>query len=357
MNKLRLIFFGGTDISVEYIFNILSKYFTIEGFDPSQTYDPTTCIFVVGDARQLRSLNKTENDLVDYLDQGFKLIIPNTWEARPYFLLDKFKNHLDSILVILGCKNPFNTGWHNVIGVERWFWYNESLWCSTQNVQYHKDFYTPNRINNKLFFMPMKRQKPHRTRVREKLTEFLDQALWSYVEAWENPQSLPSPTESLVKTSTPDRMFEPSWYDETFFSLAVETAVDQVSDIKDEIAGLRPQGLACELFVTEKTFKPIAFQHPFLICGMKGTLKSLHDSGFETYDNLFDETYDQLDLFEDRLDIIYNNIKNFDQTKYYDPLTAAKIKHNHNHFYDQQRVIQGITQDLIEPMLEWCNGR
>jgi hypothetical protein len=359
MNKLRLIFLGVTDFSSEYTINILTEYFILEYFSPIETYNPQTCIFVVSYPSQFKSLNKTENDLVDYLDQGFRIIFANIWEARPYLKIDKFIPYLNNILLILGCKNPYETGWKHVIATERWFWYNECLWYNTKDMNYHKDHYVPDRINNKLFFMPMKRQKPYRTRVREKLSEFLDQALWSYVEAWENPRSLPSPTESFVKTVAPDRMFEPSWYDETFFSVVVETEVDRQdqSDLKDEIAGLRPPAVACDIFVTEKTFKPIAFQHPFLVCGMQGTLKFLQENGFETYDHLFDETYDQLDLFEDRLDIIYNNIKNFDQSKYYDPLTAAKIKHNHNHFYDQQLVIQGITQDLIEPMLEWCNGR
>ena len=356
MNKLRLVFVGYTDFSSEYIVNILAEYFILEYFKSTETYNPQTCIFVVSHPQQFKSLNKTEDDLVDYLDQGFKIILADTWEARPYVLIDKFKPYLDNILLVLGCKNPYDTGWKHVIGIERWFWYNECLWYNSADIKYHKDHYVPNRINSKLFFMPMKRQKPHRTRVREKLSEFLDQSIYSYVEAWENPKQLPEPTEQFVKVIAPDRVFESGWYDETFFSVVVETVIDRASDLTNEIAGLRPQAVACDMFVTEKTFKPIAFQHPFLICGMQGTLEFLRDNGFATYDHLFDESYDNLESFEDRLTIIYNNIKNFSQDKYSDPLTKDKIKHNHALFYDQQRVIRGIKQDLIEPVLEWYNG-
>ena len=202
--------------------------------------------------------------------------------------------------------------------------------------------------------MPMKRQRPHRTQTRAKLQEFLDQAIWSYVEAWENPRRLSTTTELQI---APDRTFDPSWYDQTFFSVVVESAVNRATNLENEILGKRSQELACDLFVTEKTFKPIAFQHPFVICGMPKTLEFLHNNGFETYGHIFDESYDTLDSFEDRLDIIYNNIKNFSKEKYLDPLTEQKIKHNHNHFYNTNLVLQGIIKDIIEPMTEWIDAR
>jgi hypothetical protein len=345
MNKKKLIFIGCTDFTPGYISNIFKDYYDIEYYNTFLTYDKNLCTLVV---TYNKNTGVSDEDLCVLLDRGFKLIIVNTWEARSYFIVEKFKPYLDNILLILGCKNPYNIGWKHVIGTSRWFWYNECLWY--RELDYH---YVPDRVNNKLFLMPMKRQRPHRTQTRAKLQEFLDRAIWSYVEAWENPQRLSTTTELQI---APDRTFDPTWYNQTFFSVVVETAVNRATNLENEILGKRPQDLACDLFVTEKTFKPIAFQHPFVICGMPETLEFLHDNGFETYDHIFDESYDTLNNFDDRLDIIYNNIKNFSKEKYSDPLTEQKMKHNYNHFYNIDLVLQGITKDIIEPMTEWIDA-
>jgi hypothetical protein len=349
MDKLRLIFFGKTDISSLHISSLFKEFFNLEAYSNMSVYNKTDCVFCVTNPSIFPGLPIVKQ----YLDQGFKLILANLWEARPYVLVEDFKDYLNNILLLVGSKNPHNLGWTNILAVDRWFWYNESLWY-TGELNYPKEYYTPLRINNKLFLMPMKRQKPHRTQVRKKLSEFLNQANYSYVEAWENPKNL-STSNSLP--IAPDRVFDPTWYNETYFSVVVETAVDISHSLEDELAGHRPQALPCDLFVTEKTYKPIAFQHPFIICGMQRTLQFLKDCGFETYDHIFDESYDNIESFDLRLDAIYKNIKNFSKEQYLDPQTENKIKHNHEHFYNTSRVIQGIKQDLINPILEWADAR
>lgn len=329
---------------------ILRDEFDLAIFNSDETYNKETDILVITrpESFNLELLKK-------YLDQGFKLLIVNLWEARPFVLAKDFLPYLDNILVILGCKNPFNYGWKNVLSVPRWFWYNESLWYTCdKNFQYQN--YIPNRTNNKLFFMPIKRSKPFRTQTVERLTEFLDNAVWSYVERWNDGLHLSTREENPVARIGWDRQFEEEWYNETYFTVAVETYIGQTT-IENEIKGVvSDQAGPCELFVTEKTFKPIAHQHPFLICGMKGTLAFLKDNGFETYDHIFDESYDTLDFFDTRLDALYDNIKNFNKEKYLDPLTEQKIKHNYDRFYDRSAVLAGVNADLIEPMLEWIHA-
>ena len=46
------------------------------------------------------------------------------------------------------------------------------------------------------------------------------------------------------------------------------------------------------LFITEKTWKPIVFQKPFLVWGGQGIHAKLKDLGFELYDELFDYSFD-----------------------------------------------------------------
>jgi hypothetical protein len=350
MNKIQLILIGPTDFNYSHVEWIFTDYFNFQLYNPTESYNKNNCIFVIS-----RPDHWNDSIIKQYLAQGFRLILANLWEARPYFLADKFTDYQDNILVLLGCQNPYNYGWRNIVGVPRWFWYNESLMYTCDSRCLY-DRYVPNRINSHLFLMPIKRSKKFRDQIRERLTPFLDCAIYSYVQSWEDSKNLPRYTASSIEKIAPDRVFEPQWYNDTFFSVVVETAVDRQLDVEKEIIGMRTEAFPCDVFVTEKTFKPIAFQHPFLICGMPGTLKFLQDNGFETYDNLFDESYDHMPFFENRLDTIYNNIENFSEEKYYDLLTEQKIKHNYDRFYNRSAVLEGVNTDLIQPLMEWINA-
>jgi hypothetical protein len=344
MIKSRLIRIGWTDLNRSYLEWILRDYFVLENYNFKETYSKD-CIFVISRAEYWHP------SLVKYLDMGCKFIFANPWEAQPFFQEESFLPYLQNTLVILGSQNSLFFTWPNILNVPRWFWYNESLWYTCESKMQFQS-YTPIRTNKKLFFMPINRSKTFRTKIVERFENILDQAVWSYAQRYGDGKHLPVREENPVARLGWDRQFEEWWYNDTYFSVVVETAVDSQlhADIKLDYMS------SSELFVTEKTFKPIAFQHPFLICGMKGTLKFLKANGFETYDHIFDETYDNLDFFEDRLDIIYNNIKNFNESKYSDPLTNQKIQHNYNRFYDRSAVLAGVKQDLIEPMLEWINA-
>jgi len=337
MNKRKLILIGWTDFNSSYINWYLSEYFDIEPYNLNKTY-ANDCIFVIS-----RSEYWHEPMVEKILEKGHKLILANQWEAQPFFLAEQFTPYLDNILVILGCKNSLGLGWKNIINVPNWFWYNESLWYTCESkMSYHK--YIPNRSNGKLFFMPINRVKDFRTRIVDQFNDVLDRAIWSYAQQHNGGQHLPVGDVNPVARIAWDRQFEEWWYNDSYFTVTVESSVD--TDLT----------APCELFVTEKTFKPIAFQHPFLVCGMKGTLKFLHDNGFETFNHIFDESYDQLDFFENRLDSVHNNIKNFDTTKYLDPLTNEKIKHNYDRFYNRAIVLNGLKMDLLDPLLEWINA-
>lgn len=47
------------------------------------------------------------------------------------------------------------------------------------------------------------------------------------------------------------------------------------------------------LFLTEKTFKPISLKMPFIIIGQPGTLSRLKSLGYKTFETVWDESYDQ----------------------------------------------------------------
>jgi hypothetical protein len=56
-----------------------------------------------------------------------------------------------------------------------------------------------------------------------------------------------------------------------------------------------------ELTLTEKSFKPIKEKHPFIVVGVPGALKAMREMGFKTFNEFWDETYDETECNEVRM--------------------------------------------------------
>lgn len=70
-----------------------------------------------------------------------------------------------------------------------------------------------------------------------------------------------------------------------------------------------------EFFLTEKTIKNLIVGMPFIIVGTPHFLKNLKELGFETYSDLWDESYDDITDYQQRVDKIVelcNNLSTFD---------------------------------------------
>lgn len=61
-------------------------------------------------------------------------------------------------------------------------------------------------------------------------------------------------------------------------------------------------------FITEKTTKPIAMKHPFMILSNKDFLKNLRALGFKTFHEHIDESYDTEPMVAKRVEIIVKNL-------------------------------------------------
>jgi hypothetical protein len=105
--------------------------------------------------------------------------------------------------------------------------------------------------------------------------------------------------------------------------------------------------------ISEKTFKPIAFQHPLMVYGNSGTLKTLRQWGFETFDNLWDESYDLLTNSQQRRNAIVKLLHEV-EIKDYDIETQQRLAHNHAHFFDTELVKQRIREEILEPLLNYA---
>jgi hypothetical protein len=297
-NKLILRADEFTSFTSYYLESMWSKYFDISYYDADKTYDRSGTVFVVW------WMNVNNEYSRRLRDQGYKVIVDNLWEMSA---------------------NRTDYYWLENIN---WFWYNESLWW--RSLGYHE--YQPNKQYSKLALMPIKRQCPTRDQIVNAIGTRLDNFIWSYKD-----RTLPYDAEMTEDNN--QRFFNPQWYDDTYFSVVAE------STYHDQ-----------RRYFTEKTFKPIAYRHPFLIVGPCNLLNMLGKLGFETYENIFNESYDAIVNFDTRLAAVIKNIDDFDPHPY-DSITLGKLQHNHAHFFDRDLVESRMVTEIIEPLINYAETR
>ena len=187
----------------------------------------------------------------------------------------------------------------------------------------------------------MNLHRPHRDQLFATTQSYHADSLHSYVERGVLIQDDVPATGSGQCAGTSDQKFyNPDWYARTAFSMVAETCVN----------GKR--------FISEKIFKPLSFQHPFIVYGTVGTLKFLHESGFETFNHVIDESYDtinntllRLQAIEQVLNDLYNDYKQ-DIPLFADSISQQKLQHNYNKFYDIQQLWE---KEIVNPIMEFIN--
>ena len=90
-----------------------------------------------------------------------------------------------------------------------------------------------------------------------------------------------------------------------------------------------------EVTLTEKSFKPFKEKHPFITVGVSGALKGLKKIGFRTFDEFWDEGYDELENPSLRMQAIRNiiaEIATWDNDRILDFKRRVKpiLDHNYN---------------------------
>jgi len=62
------------------------------------------------------------------------------------------------------------------------------------------------------------------------------------------------------------------------------------------------------VLLTEKTFKPIKNAQPFVIFGAKGSLQTLRDLGYKVFDDVFDNSYDNIENTTERYNTLITQV-------------------------------------------------
>lgn len=276
-----------------------------------------------------------DDKLLRHLKRGGICIVDGLWEQW-VDAIDQLSMYRDQLLILTAGDHRNKILDFETISVPNWFWYNECLWYHSRN--YHT--YQPKiKLDRKhSFFMPIRKSKHWRDMLVKKLDYLLQDAVWSYVNKGRILPGCPKGEED------DQRYLNPEWYDETWYSLVVEST--QGSFVRFA------QGRKYDVwFMTEKTFKPLAYYHPFLIFGQMGILDRLRLIGFETFPELFDESYDLESDIERRMELIIDQIKSFSHESISQKIVQEKLQHNHNRFFDRELVLDCIQKELIEPLL------
>jgi hypothetical protein len=280
-----------------FLIPLFDEYFERVFIDLNLTYNPKECIVYT---------HCQDTDwVIPWRDKGFTVVIDNLWESPwPNLLSDTF-----------------------IIKPDQWFLRaNESLWYKALGY----DQYQRQPDITKTFLMLMNLQKAHRDAILKQID--LENSIYSYQGRGIPLNHLDS---NLESGEIDQRYFNSDWYDSTNFSMVVESTL-----ISEPIGP------------TEKTWKPIAFRHPFILWGPAGYLNILHQQGFQTFDHIIDESYDSEQNSNRRLGMIIEQVKNMKDLALIDNETTKRTAHNHNLFFDTEWSTRQFKQNLFLPLLD-----
>jgi hypothetical protein len=110
------------------------------------------------------------------------------------------------------------------------------------------------------------------------------------------------------------------------------------------------------LHITEKTFKAIALEMPFVLVAPAGSLAYMREYGFKTFADVFDESYDleTNDILRiEKVVALLNELDNLSEKERLEihQKCLPIVEHNYNHFYQG-----GFTDILWKELLGMMNG-
>jgi hypothetical protein len=97
-------------------------------------------------------------------------------------------------------------------------------------------------------------------------------------------------------------------FENSYYSIVTETYFFKDTSKDNLSAGTIPA-----MFFTEKTYKPIAMRHPFILVSRADSLKWLRNLGFKTFSPFINESYDDETNDENRMNMIVDEIKRLNQ--------------------------------------------
>ena len=139
-----------------------------------------------------------------------------------------------------------------------------------------------------------------------------------------------------------DAIINPRCYTDTWFSLVTETIFDYPHS-----------------FRTEKIYKPIIMAHPFIVAANSGYLRDLRNAGFQTFNTVIDERYDQIDCPHTRIERIIETVHYISRiggAEHFWRATRDICKYNQQHLVEYNREQRTQLPQQLEQFLNERSG-
>lgn len=238
--------------------------------------------------------------------------------------------------------------------------YDSELWYYQQN---HGTPPLPITSESKLydFTVLVRMHRDWRAVIMSELSHqnILDQSLWSYCEPVEEIQTdqcaieidtermqkiqrfgqkVPHFCDSLSQDQRNDHgSLVPDLYSKSWCHIVIESQFDV-----DQSHGV---------LLSEKTFKPIKHGQPFFILGAAGSLATLRQLGYRTFDHVFDNSYDQEHCATTRFHRAISSICQAQRTGLSELWHRARLDIEHNQWFFMQQKTQRLNT-MIEKIYE-----
>lgn len=104
-------------------------------------------------------------------------------------------------------------------------------------------------------------------------------------------------------------------------------------------------------YPTEKIYKPLCGEMPFVVLSSKGFLKGLRQKGFRTFGEIFDESYDDIEDLSDRVNAIGKLVKSI---KHKDLKSSCRhiTRHNRKRFYEMYSMAHVIYTKKLRKIIK-----
>jgi len=258
------------------------------------------------------------------------------------WVLSEFQKYPGQGCILISGHSPREILGVHLITTQYWYWIMDQA-----NLRlFGLDQYKPKPNRQKKFFMTIGLDRPDRDYLYDGLGELLTDSIHSYrargkflPNDWR--EDMGGPWQRYINTE---------WLDSTGFTLVAETYIDDSAKSGFSLTKNN------NLFLCEKSYKPLACQHPILMASTQGNLAHLRSQGFETFPELWDESYDDVRDWRERINRIIEIVRDFDPRSLDNLVTQEKLLYNSTRFFDQSLTTQLLSTTIIEPVLEFINA-
>jgi len=201
--------------------------------------------------------------------------------------------------------------------------------CYNRRPRWHRTLFLAEAIKHKLFHRGLISFRPDLLGSSSSLeNELANVGLGSYGRILDHIG--PLEIDMDLEANNPAVDVQPSHYQQTFLSVIPETCH------------------GCEqMFFSEKIWKTLRIGHPFMLVSSPGMLAQLQSFGFKTFDQWWDESYDQEQDLHQRIKKVVKELErlsklNVNQLKHLRTGMKSTVEHN-------QQLINQMAQELGDP--------